>query len=201
MRWLAIILSIILLVPAEARPRDPITAFFKAFQPVVKKRHTTKFHRVAVQNRSVDKVSIKPDAAQPAPIFVDEKYTTGALPDIVTNYAMIFNLDPRVARALIRVESDYNINETGSAGEIGLGQIKCQTAREIGFTGSCRALYGVALNLHYSMKYLSEAKRLSDGTRCGMLSRYNAGIYSSGRVPAYCRRVEAAMQLEQLSAK
>ena len=45
-----------------------------------------------------------------------------------------------LVRAVIRVESEWNQRLTGSAGEIGLMQLRYETAREIGYGGTKEAL-------------------------------------------------------------
>jgi hypothetical protein len=51
------------------------------------------------------------------------------------------NISPNFVHQIIRVESRYRPNVTGKAGEIGLMQIKLQTARGMGYTGTRLGLY------------------------------------------------------------
>jgi soluble lytic murein transglycosylase-like protein len=93
-----------------------------------------------------------------------------------------------LAHAVIRHESGYNARATGRAGEIGLMQIKLQTARGLGYRGTRKGLYDPATNLMWGMKYLGEAQRLAGGSECGTLSRYNAGLASRRIVRAIAVR-------------
>jgi soluble lytic murein transglycosylase-like protein len=96
---------------------------------------------------------------------------------------------------VVRHESNFNPNVTGRAGEIGLMQIKLQTARGLGYTGSRKGLYDPATNIKWGMKYLGQAQRLAGGSQCGTLSRYNAGLYSKRLVKSYCRGVVAKINV------
>lgn len=100
----------------------------------------------------------------------------------------------RVVDAIIHVESGGNPDARGRHGEIGLMQIKCRTARSVGFRGPCARLYDHALNRRYGTAYLdlciARAGNLWDG-----VSRYQRGAYA--RVTGctdYCRRVKRAMR-------
>lgn len=107
---------------------------------------------------------------------------------LVNHYADRHGVPRTIAHSVIRIESNYRPHLTGRRGEIGLGQIKCQTARGEGFTGSCRALYNPATNLNYSMSYLSKA--LSRGGRsCAGVSLYNTGLYARPVCRAYGQKV------------
>jgi soluble lytic murein transglycosylase-like protein len=59
----------------------------------------------------------------------------------------------------------------GRAGEWGLGQIKCPTARKVGFAGSCGQLADAAINLRYAMAY---PRRALDRGGQGLRRRFPA---------------------------
>lgn len=99
----------------------------------------------------------------------------------------------QLAHAVITVESGYNARMRGGAGEYGLGQIKCPTARDIGFRGSCRTLFDPQTNLRWSMRYL--AKAIAKGGRgCAGLSLYQRGVGAHPRCTSYGRRVLGAVR-------
>jgi soluble lytic murein transglycosylase-like protein len=95
-----------------------------------------------------------------------------------------------IARAVVRHESNYNPRLRGRAGEWGLGQIKCQTARSVGFAGPCIALFDPATNLRFSMAYLRLALNRG-GAGCAGISLYQRGIGSRPACSAYGRAVMA----------
>ncbi len=76
------------------------------------------------------------------------------------------------ALAVVLQESSFRPHVTGAAGEIGLMQLKCQTARGIGYKGTCDDLYDPDTNLHYGLRYLRKALNR------GSVAYYNAGIYA-----------------------
>jgi len=80
-----------------------------------------------------------------------------------------------LAHAVVHVESNYKPNVRGSAGEIGLMQIKLQTARGMGYRGTAQGLYDPATNIRYGMKYLGQARKLAGGDLCGTILKYNGG--------------------------
>jgi soluble lytic murein transglycosylase-like protein len=97
-------------------------------------------------------------------------------------------------QAVEHVESRGNPNVTGRHGEIGLMQIKCATARGLGFKGKCRDLYKPATNRLWGGKYLALAVKRAGGNLCHAASLYNMGIYARPRCTAYGRRVVEAMR-------
>jgi soluble lytic murein transglycosylase-like protein len=115
-------------------------------------------------------------------------YTT-----LVSHYAAAYGVPVSLAHAVISVESNYRPNMLGSAGEIGLMQIKPATARMMGYTGSAGGLFNPETNIKYGMKYLGVAHQLSGGTTCGTILRYNAGHAARHMNPVsatYCSKVQ-----------
>lgn len=62
----------------------------------------------------------------------------------------------------------------GQRTSYGLMQMKCSTARYLGFTGVCQKLFNAALNLKYGVKYLAYLKRRYESD-ANMISAYNQG--------------------------
>ncbi|MBS9720931.1 transglycosylase SLT domain-containing protein [Tianweitania sp. BSSL-BM11] len=112
---------------------------------------------------------------------------------IVSRYASAYGVPVSLAHAVISVESNYRQDARGSAGEIGLMQIKPATARMLGYTGSTKGLYDPDTNIKYGMKYLAKAHDLGGGTTCGTILKYNAGHAAKRMNPisaAYCAKVK-----------
>ncbi len=93
------------------------------------------------------------------------------------------------AMKIAKVESGYNPLVTGGAGEIGVFQLKCQTARGIGYSGSCSGLYNPATNVEYGLKYLSMAVKSSHGNLRLAASKHNGGLGRKRLVPSYVAMV------------
>jgi soluble lytic murein transglycosylase-like protein len=112
---------------------------------------------------------------------------------LIATHAAANGIPVDVADAVVRHESNYNPRLTGRAGEIGLMQIKLQTARGLGYRGSRKGLYDPATNIAWGMKYLGVARKLAGGSQCGMLSRYNGGLGRRSLIRSYCRQVVALL--------
>ncbi|TCD14365.1 lytic transglycosylase domain-containing protein [Oricola cellulosilytica] len=111
---------------------------------------------------------------------------------IVAKHAKANGVPTDLAHAVIFSESTYRPGARGSAGEIGLMQLKLATARGVGYSGSAKGLYDPETNIKYGMKYLGGAYKLAGGTTCGTILRYNAGHGAKRMNPisqAYCNKV------------
>jgi soluble lytic murein transglycosylase-like protein len=109
---------------------------------------------------------------------------------LVTSAASAAGVPVHLAHAVVRQESNYNPRLRGAAGEWGVGQIKCQTARGVGFAGSCGALADPAINLRFSMRYLRLALDRG-GLGCAGVSLYQRGLYGRASCSSYGRQVMA----------
>jgi soluble lytic murein transglycosylase-like protein len=109
---------------------------------------------------------------------------------LVTSAAVAAGVPAHLAHAVVRQESNYNPRLRGRAGEWGVGQIKCQTARGVGFAGSCGALADPAINLRFSMRYLRLALDRG-GAGCAGVSLYQRGVFGRASCSSYGRQVMA----------
>lgn len=117
----------------------------------------------------------------------------GRFAEIIAKYAASYGVPVSLAHAVIQVESNYRPDAKGSAGEIGLMQIKPSTARMMGYEGSTQGLFHPETNIKYGMKYLAKAQKVGDGTTCGTILKYNAGHAAKRMNPvssAYCVKVK-----------
>jgi len=115
---------------------------------------------------------------------------------IIARHASENGVPVSLAHAVIGIESNYRPDARGSAGEIGLMQIKPATARMMGYRGSAKGLYDPETNIRYGMKYLGMARKLGGGETCATILRYNAGHAAKRMNPvssAYCRKVQRAL--------
>lgn len=114
--------------------------------------------------------------------------------DAISKVARKNNVPADLVHAVVRTESNYNARARGSVGEIGLMQLRLSTARSLGYSGSVKGLYNPYINLEYGTKYLAIAHRLSYGSTCGTILKYNAGHGARRMNPIsarYCRKVKA----------
>lgn len=131
--------------------------------------------------------SIAPDAGVKKDDAISGPYAA-----LITRYAKKYGVSPELADAVVKIESNYNPKARGSAGEIGLMQIKPATARMMGYDGPAKGLYDPETNIRYGMKYLAAAQELGDGTTCGTILKYNAGHGAERMNPVskqYCGKV------------
>lgn len=115
---------------------------------------------------------------------------------IIAKYAAAYGVPTSLAHAVIRVESNYRADARGSAGEVGLMQIKPATARMMGYSGSAKGLFNPDTNIKFGMKYLSMAHQLGGGATCTTILKYNAGHAAkrmNKRSSAYCAKVKQHM--------
>ena len=105
----------------------------------------------------------------------------------VKTHARAAGVPVATAMSIVQQESGFRPNVTGAAGEIGLMQLKCQTARGVGFKGSCSALYNPDTNLRFGMKYLRQALNR------GSVAYYNAGIHAK-KLPRAARKYAAQVK-------
>jgi hypothetical protein len=109
--------------------------------------------------------------------------------------AMIKSQAPRYgvpawfALRIARVESGYNPRARGAAGEYGVFQMKCQTARGLGFRGPCGKLLNASTNVHWGLKHLQLAVRSSRGNLRLAASKHNGGLGRKSLVRKYVNRV------------
>ena len=117
----------------------------------------------------------------------------GTYSAIVARYASEYGIPASLADAVIMVESNYQPDVRGRAGEVGLMQIKPSTARGMGYKGTTAALFDPETNIRVGMLYLAKAHDLADGDICGTILRYNAGHNArrmNKRSAAYCAKVK-----------
>ncbi|MFK8250227.1 lytic transglycosylase domain-containing protein [Ancylobacter terrae] len=120
--------------------------------------------------------------------------TSSTIPALVEAEARANGVPVALARAVVRIESNWNPAMTGRAGEVGLMQIKHPTARGMGYAGTREALYEPATNIRWGMRYLAGAYRLAGGDTCGTVMRYQGGHGARRMSPAarvYCGKALA----------
>jgi len=147
---------------------------------------------LSVSSAQVTKVYGSPAETQPSKPsavmqVVPAVHTRATIEQMVSRKAVEHGVPEKFAQAVIKTESDFNPKLRGAAGEYGLGQIFCSTARDVGFKGKCSELLDPETNLEYSMRYLSQGIKMANGDLCSASTFYN-----SGRVKAtssYCRLV------------
>jgi soluble lytic murein transglycosylase-like protein len=104
------------------------------------------------------------------------KGSRGRVVAIIKTMAPRFGVPTWFALRIAKIESGFNPRVRGAAGEIGVYQMKCSTARHIGFRGSCRALYNASTNVYWGLRHLSMAVKSSRGNLRLAASKHNGGL-------------------------
>jgi soluble lytic murein transglycosylase-like protein len=109
--------------------------------------------------------------------------------------AMITEMAPRYkvpawfALRIAKVESGFNPSVRGTHGEYGVFQLKCQTARGIGYHGACSGLLDARTNVSFGLKHLSLAIASSGGNLRLAASKHNGGLGTRHLVKRYVAQV------------
>lgn len=96
---------------------------------------------------------------------------------VISTLAMLYGLDPSLAVAVARVESELNAEALGAHGEVGLYQIKPSTAKL-----SSTELRRPWVNGSAAMEYMSHLRTRCTMTDLHFLVCYNAGPTRGKRI-------------------
>jgi soluble lytic murein transglycosylase-like protein len=149
------------------------------------------------KDRSAPSAAIFPELPLPPPIdgapeiLPTFSATRAEYVALVRGEAREQGMPPDLADAVAFVESSYNPKAIGSVGEVGLMQIRPQTAAMLGYRGDEATLFQPEINVRYSVTYLAGAWRKADGDVCRTLMKYRAGHGEERMSPLsveYCRR-------------
>ena len=89
------------------------------------------------------------------------------------------------ALRIAKVESSFNHRALGDAGELGVFQMKCATAKGIGYRGSCSGLLNARTNIEVGLKHLALAIKAANGNLSLAASKHNGGLARKRLVPKY----------------
>lgn len=99
---------------------------------------------------------------------------------LVESHAAANGIPATLVHRVIMRESRYNPRAV-SAGNYGMMQIKLQTARGLGYTGTAQGLLDPETNLTYAVKYLAGAYRVANGNADRAVSYYARGYYYAAK--------------------
>lgn len=123
--------------------------------------------------------------------------TTETIISLIMALAPIFDVEPKVAIAVAAVESRFQPNAIGEAGEIGLFQIMPFVAKKRGFTP--KQLHDPIINTYLGLELIKEAKdKCPHKHGIEYLVCYNYGAKNAKKIkhPAkfpYVRKVKKEM--------
>jgi soluble lytic murein transglycosylase-like protein len=99
---------------------------------------------------------------------------------MVASHAAANGVPVELVHRVIMRESRYNPRAVHS-GNYGMMQIKLQTARGLGYTGTAQGLLDPETNLTYAVKYLAGAYRVANGNANRAVSYYARGYYYAAK--------------------
>lgn len=103
------------------------------------------------------------------------------------DYILRSGVSAPIVAAIIEVESGGYDGAKGTSGEIGLMQVKCDTARQVGYTGECQNLFAPLANILYGSKYMLWQLNRYNGDISRAFSAYNAGTATDAN-PLYVQK-------------
>lgn len=95
---------------------------------------------------------------------------------MISKYAAEYNVPEKLVRRIIVRESNYNAGAHNGP-YLGLMQIRHDTARGMGYTGSASGLLEADTNLRYAVKYLAGAYVTAGGNENMAVHYYASGYY------------------------
>jgi soluble lytic murein transglycosylase-like protein len=179
------------LAPAK---KTVVMALAQDIAPAPKRVSVASMSLTKTLPREPEKPVGKPVAVAPGPVRKSEPMkineTSGNyVADIIREMAPGYGVPTWFALRIANVESGYNPYARGRAGEIGVYQLKCQTARGMGFEGDCAALTDARTNVRWGLKHLSLAIASSGGNLRLAASKHNGGLARKSLVQSYIAKV------------
>jgi len=185
----AAVLAALTTIPAEASCKDNqtcITAKAVAAKPqIVKRKHAAAHRTRKVAHRKTHRTAtlVAAVAHHPGPA------AGGEVVSLIKSMAPSYGVPTWFALRIAKVESNYNPSLRGKAGEYGVFQLKCATAKGIGFSGDCSALLDPAVNVRWGLKHLSLAVSMSRGNLRLAASMHNGGLGRKTEIRSYVAKV------------
>jgi soluble lytic murein transglycosylase-like protein len=192
----AALLALTMTIPAEARCSDNGACFGgKKTTAVTHKTPSSKVaaHKTrkssAARKPSKKRVHRKAGARKTHASSHAAPAQSGRVVSLIKAMAPSYGVPTWFALRIAKVESNYNPNLRGRAGEYGVFQLKCATAKGIGFSGNCAALLDPAINVRWGLKHLSLAMTKSGGNLRLAASMHNGGLGRKTEIPGYVRKI------------
>ena len=155
---------------------------------------TKKIHHVT--HRHVQHASLRHHARQHVRVASMRHHGNHAIPAnrgpiiaMIKARAPSYGVPVWFALRIAQIESGYNPNARGAAGEYGVFQLKCATAKGLGFRGNCAGLLNASTNVNWGLKHLSLAVQASRGNLRMAASMHNGGLGTRHIVKRYVAMV------------
>ena len=110
---------------------------------------------------------------------------------LVAQHAKVHGVPEALVHRVIQRESSYN-PRASSRGNLGLMQIRYDTARGMGYSGPASGLLDANTNLTYAVPYLANAYRVAGGSHHRAVSLYAGGYYYVAKRKGLLRELRTA---------
>jgi soluble lytic murein transglycosylase-like protein len=108
--------------------------------------------------------------------FAEAPHSSGSVDGLITKYAMVYDVPESLIRRVVQRESGFN-PKARNGPYYGLMQIRHDTARSMGYSGSAAGLLDAETNLKYAVKYLRGAYVVAGYNSDGAMRNYARGYY------------------------
>lgn len=123
------------------------------------------------------------------PFAFAETPTRGASVDaLISKYADVYDVPESLIRRVVQRESGFN-PKARNGPYYGLMQIRHDTARSMGYSGSAAGLLDADTNLRYAVKYLRGAYLVAGYNADGAVRNYSRGYYYDAKKLGLLREV------------
>lgn len=133
--------------------------------------------------------SKKPSPARPFAAKPFRPASQGKVISLIVSLAPKYDVPTWFALRIARVESNYRAAARGRHGELGVFQMKCATAKGIGYRGDCSGLLDAETGVEVGLKHLSLAIKSARGDLKLAASKHNGGLGRKSLVKRYVAAV------------
>jgi soluble lytic murein transglycosylase-like protein len=141
-----------------------------AFAPMKAKARPVQVAAVAVAAPAAEAEPYEPLA------FAQTPGRVASLDGLISKYSAHYNVPESLVRRVIQRESGYNPGARNGP-YLGLMQIRHDTARSMGYSGSPSGLLDAETNLKYAVKYLAGAYVVGGRNQDQAMRNYSRGYY------------------------
>jgi soluble lytic murein transglycosylase-like protein len=108
--------------------------------------------------------------------FAEEPRSSADIDGLISKYAALYDVPESLVRRIVQRESGFNPGARNGP-YYGLMQIRHETARSMGYSGSASGLLDADTNLRYAVKYLRGAYVVAGYNSDGAMRNYARGYY------------------------
>lgn len=136
------------------------------------------------------KPAVKPEVEEAfVPLaFAEAPASSGSVDGLITKYAAFYDVPESLVRRVVQRESGFNPGARNGP-YYGLMQIRHDTARSMGYSGSAAGLLDAETNLKYAVKYLRGAYVVAGYNSDGAMRNYARGYYYDAKKLGLLREV------------